>query len=405
MPGVWGYVNCYGSTPPASPCTPYYLGSSGPQAGDVPGATGITVYGFGTSPRPGYVFVQTLQQLLDRDKANAVIDASQVSGTQFGSVPSYAPPKDEALGAIDEAIAENPDFAGFVEGLIQAHWPTIPDCDSLTQAACEAAVRDAGFLGPITARTLSASEAVMARDPNKVTGTYPSGLAKADPGTAITIYVNPATKPALTLQQTLIANALERNNPSVVTDENKEDFARACEKWVTASGTNRTIADCTTPGIPIYVIGREWPQAADHTIEALESYAPWVLLTYTPRDKTTWYVKYPETGKTSGSCKGQYRQPNPAATACDEWPWQKTEEGGETPSTGRLPHLKVINARQNSLSGSRYNDFLVACAVKVAKAAPTPTNGGARFLVIPMPSQTPQSFMSVDVCNGVTATA
>lgn len=228
VPGVWGYVNCYGATPPASPCTPYYHGASGPQAGDVPGATAITVYGFGISPRPGYVFVQTLRQLLDRDKANAVIDAGQVSGSQFGSVSSYAPPKDEALGAIDEAIADNADFAGFVEGLIQAHWPTIADCDSLTQAACVAAVRAAGFLGPITGRTLSASEAVMARDPNKVTGTFPSGLAKADPGIAITIYVNPATKPALTLQQTLIANALrETTRVSSPTTTRKTSRGRA----------------------------------------------------------------------------------------------------------------------------------------------------------------------------------
>ncbi|MFP5363054.1 MAG: hypothetical protein ACLGI5_10025 [Thermoleophilia bacterium] len=194
----------------------------------------------------------------------------------------------------------------------------------------------------------------------------------------------------------------QRNNPSVVTDDNKEDIARACEKWVTAKASNRTIVDCTTPGIPIYVIGREWPQAADHTIEAQESYAPWVLLTYTPRTRTKWYVKYPETGKTSGSCEGRYLQPNPAATACDEWPWQKTEEGGETPSTGRLPHLKIINALQNSASGNRWDGFLNKCEVKIAKAAPTPTNGAGRFLVIPLPSWMPQSFESKNVCNGVT---
>ncbi|MFP5363049.1 MAG: hypothetical protein ACLGI5_10000 [Thermoleophilia bacterium] len=100
-----------------------------------------------------------------------------------------------------------------------------------------------------------------------------------------------------------------------------------------------------------------------------------------------------------------YRISNPAATACDEWPWQTTEQGGETPSTGVLPHLKIINARQNSASGNRYNRFLDKCEVKIAKAAPTPTNGAGRFLVIPLPSWMPQSFESRNVCNGVTTTS
>jgi hypothetical protein len=57
-----------------------------------------------------------------------------------------------------------------------------------------------------------------------------------------------------------------------------------------------------------------------------------------------WYANYPETGKSSGSCKGRYLQPNPAATACDEWPWRATEQG-EPPANGaQMPHLKIINA-------------------------------------------------------------
>ena len=404
--GTSGYTDCYGSTPPAAPCTLTYFGSSGPQPAELPGAQAITVYGMGTSARPGYVFLQTLQQLLDRAQTNGVIDSSQASGTQFGSVPPATPSKTDALGAVDDATAANSDFGGFLEGEIESHWPTIPDCDNLTEAACETAIRNAGFHGTLTARTLSASEAIIARDPNKVTATSPSGLAKADPGTAITIYVNATKKTTLTHQQTVIATALKANNPGVVTDANKADIARACEEWVTAQGSKRTISDCTTPGIPIYVIGREWPQAADHTIQALASWAPWVLLTYNQPDPSTkgWYVNYPETGKSSGSCKGRYLQPNPAATACDEWPWRATEQGGPPANGAHMPHLKIINALQNSSSGSRYFDFITECRVNAAKAAPTPTNGGGRFLVVPMPSQMPRSFMSLDVCNGSTAT-
>lgn len=128
------------------------------------------------------------------------------------------------------------------------------------------------------------------------------------------------------------------------------------------------------------------------------------LLTYTPRDRTAWYVKYPETGKTSGSCAGMYRLSNPAATACDEWPWQTTEQGGETPSTGHLPHLKIINGLQNSASGNRYKTFLDGCKVQLAKAAATLANGAGRFLVIPMPSWMPRTFKSENLCNGIVTT-
>lgn len=191
--GTSAYTDCYGSTPPAAPCTLTYFGSSGPQPGELPGAQAITVYGMGTSPRPGYVFLQTLQQLLDRTQPNGVIDSGQASGTQFGSVPSVTPSTTETLGAVDDATATNSAFGGFLEGEIESHWPTIPDCDNMTEAACETAIHNAGFHGTLTARTLSTSDAIIARDPNKVTATAPSGLAKADPGTAITIYVN-ATK-------------------------------------------------------------------------------------------------------------------------------------------------------------------------------------------------------------------
>jgi hypothetical protein len=195
----------------------------------------------------------------------------------------------------------------------------------------------------------------------------------------------------------VIAAALKANNPSKVTDANKADIARACERTVSAPGSNRTISDCTTPGIPIYLIGREWPQAADPTIQALASHPPWVLLNYMQQTRTPkpWYDGLNETdGDTV--CKGKYAQPNPAATACDEWPWLQTEEGGGGHPLAQ-PHLKVINALQNSTSGRRYQTFFGVCHLPELRAA---IPGGGRFLVIPLPKWMPRSSPSLDLCNG-----
>jgi hypothetical protein len=271
----------------------------------------------------------------------------------------------------------------------------ISPCRGETYAACRTRLQDAGFTGTITKRTLSADDAIMEDQADRVTATTPAASTQTEYDSDITVSVNPDPMPTMTAQQTLIAEALQNNNPQQINASNKRTLARQCERYTTASGSGRTATDCVSPALPIYVIGREWPQAADHIIRGLEYSPAWVALTYKSVIRTEWYYAHGETDGGAASCKGSGR-----STACDEWPWQKTEQGG--PSGVPLPHLKIINWRQNSASGNRYGGFVTTCKLAERKALPTPLNGGGHFLVIPVSKGAPSATPSLSLCNGTT---
>ena len=62
--------------------------------------------------------------------------------------------------------------------------------------------------------------------------------------------------------------------------------------------------------------GSDYPEATNHRIEAIASWLPWVSLTRRigPRDR--WYESQP-------TCVQK-----PAGTDCDEYPYNRTFEGG-----------------------------------------------------------------------------
>jgi hypothetical protein len=126
--GTYGYSDCYGSTPPAAPCQQNYYGAYGPQAGDLPGARAVTVYGVGTTERPGHVFVRQVQDLLDPAQPATVVSTNNVSGAWFGSV-SQAPPRsaDDLLSKLDAAIPANPGLGAWVQAQLDAHPADAPD--------------------------------------------------------------------------------------------------------------------------------------------------------------------------------------------------------------------------------------------------------------------------------------
>lgn len=272
----------------------------------------------------------------------------------------------------------------------------IPSCRTDTFQACRTRLQDAGFTGTITKHTLSADDAIMEDPADRVTATSPAAGTQTEHDTEITVYVNPDPMPTMTATETAIAEALQNNNPEQVNASNKKTLARQCERYATANGSGRNATDCISPALPIYIIGREWPDAADHTIRGLEYHRPWVALTYKSGTRTSWYYNYPETDGGAASCRGTGT--TSASTACDEWPWQSTEQGG--PSGLPIPHLKIINFGQNSASGSRYGRFATDCALVARKALPTLLNGGGNFLVIPVSKGAPSSTPSMSLCNG-----
>ena len=164
----------------------------------------------------------------------------------------------------------------------------IPPCHGETYETCRTRLLDAGFTATITKHTLSAEDAIMEEQADRVTATSPAHGTPTEHDTDITVYVNPDPMPEMTATETAIAEALTANNPEQVNDANKKSLARQCERYATASGSGRTATDCMSPSLPIYVIGREWPDAADHTIRGLAYHRPWVALTYKSVIRTTW---------------------------------------------------------------------------------------------------------------------
>jgi hypothetical protein len=104
----------------------------------------------------------------------------------------------------------------------------------------------------------------------------------------------------------------------------------------------------------------------------------------------------------AAACRGTLR-----LTACDEWPWIATEEGGPKPEGALEPSapLRIINARQNSGSDSKYRWFIAKCQMKTRKAVPIPQNGAGKFLVVPYPKTAPALTPSQYLCNGSNPTA
>lgn len=269
----------------------------------------------------------------------------------------------------------------------------IPACTGDTNTACRTRLQDAGFTGTITRRTLSSDDAVMEQQADRVTTTSPAAGSQAEYDADITIYVNPDPMPTMTAQQTLIAEALQSNNPEQVNETNKKTLARQCERYATVSGSGRTATDCMSPALPIYVIGREWPQAADHTIRGLAYNPAWVLLTYKDVVRTTGTTAIPRrmAGQPAAAApaaprpatSGRGRPPNKAASQAFRFRISRSSTGGRTASAER---------------GT--GGFVSTCKLAERKTLPTPLNGGGNFLVIPVSKGAPSTTPSLSLCHG-----
>jgi hypothetical protein len=111
-------------------------------------------------------------------------------------------------------------------------------------------------------------------------------------------------------------------------------------------------------GQPIFVSGNDVPAATDHDIEALSYWPAWVALNYRPAADTpgsrTWYLSEPECASAQ------------EGLACDEYPLWATMQGG--PYAVKRPHLKMINAADNTRQGGLYGNFVVNCHMKTGDA-------------------------------------
>jgi hypothetical protein len=213
----------------------------------------------------------------------------------------------------------------------------------------------------------------------------------------------------------LVALATERilqNNSDAVNsgdldNERARMIADACVAQA-ADTPGMQSADCGRRDLPMFVGGQaDYPDATDHIKRALEYQPAWFKLRYynrpeSERDWRTSPTLLPETDDPGTPCAGRGQQPDPAATACDEFPFFKTEEGamkdsqGAPHSVGLIPHLKLVSAHDNSGSGGAYGSGLVRrCAMEARRSSAV--HGDGQFLVVAVSSELVPTF---GFCNG-----
>lgn len=194
----------------------------------------------------------------------------------------------------------------------------------------------------------------------------------------------------------------------VLTEDQAKAISEECVSQSEATPGMKS-SDCDggddSQSIPMFVAGGDFPEATAHVKQSL-SYglargASWWKLRYyqRPDSERSWKEDYGETDVPNSSppCVGSVADD----TACDEWPFLKTEEGATASSTGMphtLPHLKIINAGQNSSSGSRYSGMVTRCAMQARRDSSNPQYGYGYFIVVAVESAVVQTR---GYCNSV----
>ena len=122
---------------------------------------------------------------------------------------------------------------------------------------------------------------------------------------------------------------------------------------------------------PIFLPGSDYPTATNHRLAAIASWPAWVRLHRSFKPRTQWHVSQPE-------C--QNKAPG---NQCDEYPEQRTREGGNpTGTTNHRPSLdKNVTKDDNLGLGGAFGVFLGQRVVPTGCKIPD----GGEFLVIPLP--------------------
>lgn len=172
----------------------------------------------------------------------------------------------------------------------------------------------------------------------------------------------------------VVSSSLLRN--ADLTKEQARVAAHECLKRVAAArlGTD-PYRECDTK--PIFLSGRDVPEATDNDIDALATYPAWVALNDEARPRTSWLDNQP-------ACAGRGN-----GLDCDECPVNATRQGGQFASPP--VSLRVIDGLQNQNQGAFYSGFLTACEVAA--------HPDADFLAIRIPA-TAENAPTFRVCNG-----
>ncbi len=137
------------------------------------------------------------------------------------------------------------------------------------------------------------------------------------------------------------------------------EIARRCLNLTGDDGISSD--DCKN--LPIFMPGSDYVGATNHRIQALASHPAWVKLTRRIGPTDPWY-------KSQVECLGL-----PSYLDCDEFPENRTYQGGSRGAAVHRPSLEPVNWIDNQQLGGRFGNFLVGCGIK----------DGEAFLEVPLP--------------------
>jgi hypothetical protein len=137
------------------------------------------------------------------------------------------------------------------------------------------------------------------------------------------------------------------------------EIARHCLNLTGDDGISSD--DCKN--LPIFMPGSDVVGATNHRIQALASHPAWVKLTRRVGPTDPWYRSQVE-------CVGLS-----SYLDCDEFPENRTYQGGSRGAAVHRPSLEPVNWIDNQQLGGRFGNFLVTCGIK----------DGEAFLEVPLP--------------------
>lgn len=199
---------------------------------------------------------------------------------------------------------------------------------------------------------------------------------------------------------TAIAKALRKLNQGVseLTLTTAKAVAAACVATSAYQGMSAMVGValgpgfCRKPSMPIFIVGADVNEAAQHDFDAIFGHAgkamaphpAWAVLNYASRkDKIAaqqplrWY-------RNDVACKD--KTGIELGLDCDEYPYFSTEQGGK-PAVPK-PSLRPIDSDENQKEGRLLSRKLIQrCSLDTATGITKTSNGsgGSPYLVLPMP--------------------
>ena len=219
-------------------------------------------------------------------------------------------------------------------------------------------------------------------------GTFPPPPVPGDPPTPPYRPQPPETLPR-TWDAPIASTAATirtRNPAAELTDAQASAIARQC-LWLAAQA-ELGYGPCSRDKLPIFVTGGNVMEATKHDLEAIagpQGRPGWMKLNYDGVPKSrNWLATDLRCAELTGADTGMH---------CDEYPFNKVEQGGQPGD----PSLKPIPVSDNTSQGESFGAGVTRCAMRPAQSSSV---RGDAFLVVPVPvAAVPTAFL----CNGKSA--